>query len=186
MLDQLKELDEQLFFLLNGAGSPYLDEVMYWLSDKYIWFPLYVFLLYYLYRKNGLDFYQPVIAIVLIIIISDQFTSGFMKPFFERYRPCRDSSIQHLVYMLDHCGGRYGFASSHAANTFGLATFFYLREKSTLSVILLFWALMVSYSRIYLGSHYPGDILAGALVGMLAAYLMYRLLSKIQPKIKVG
>lgn len=186
MPEWILELDKHLFLFINGLGYPYLDQFMIWMSDKYIWFPLYALLIYYLYRKNGWSFYQPVLALVVIIVITDRFTSGFMKPFFERYRPCHDPEINYLLTSLKHCGGLYGFASSHAANTFGLAFFFYIREKSTLGIALLIWASIVSYSRIYLGSHYPGDVVAGALVGLLAAWLIHFLLTYLQRHFRAG
>lgn len=186
MLKWLEELDKELLLALNGLGYPYLNEFMLWMSDKYIWFPLYAYLIFRLYQKNGWDFYQPLIALILVIVITDQFTSGFMKPFFERYRPCHDPDIKNQIIYLSHCGRLYGFASSHAANTFGLASFFFIRERSKLGFWLLIWAAIVSYSRIYLGTHFPGDVIVGAFIGFLAAYLLHKTLSFILAKLKAG
>lgn len=183
MLDWLLELDKDLFLLINSFGYPYLDGFMIWMSDKYIWFPLYAYLIFRLYQQDGFTFYQPLLALILVIVITDQLTSGFMKPFFERYRPCHHPEVKSLVTDISHCGGLYGFASSHAANTFGLATFFYLKEKSALSIVLLVWASIVSYSRIYLGSHFPGDVITGAEIGYLAAYVMYTALNILQHRV---
>ncbi len=184
MLEWLTELDKDFFLLINGLGHPYLDTTMIWLSNKYIWFPFYGYLIFRLFQGYGFSFYQPLIALILVVVIADQTTSGFMKPFFERLRPCHEPELEPFIVLVKGCGGSFGFASSHAANTFGLAFFFYLIEKSRLSIIMLIWAFLVSYSRVYLGVHYPLDILAGALVGVAAAALCKTLLYKINPHLE--
>ena len=181
MLEWLIDLDKDLFLFFNGLGHPFLDTIMIWLSDKYIWFPFYGYLIFRLYQHYKWQFYQPLIALILVIIIADQTTSGFMKPFFERLRPCHEASLAELIVLVKGCGGTYGFASSHAANTFGLATFFFLIERSKFSVIMIVWALLVSYSRIYLGVHYPFDVVVGGMVGMAAAFLCKPLVYRINP-----
>ncbi len=183
MLDWLIDLDKTLFLFLNGLGHPFLDFPMIWLSDKYIWFPFYGYLIFRLYQHYKLQFYQPLIALILVIIIADQTTSGFMKPFFERLRPCHEEELANLIVLIKGCGGSYGFASSHAANTFGLATFFFLIERSKFSIIMLFWAFMVSYSRVYLGVHYPLDIIVGGFVGAVGAVICKTLVYRINPRL---
>jgi undecaprenyl-diphosphatase len=184
MLEWIKDIDSQVFLALNGAGSPFLDQPMIWLSDKYIWIVLYAFLIFHLVKREGWKFYIPIIGIIIVITICDQVTSGFMKPFFERPRPCHEPSLQGLVNIIKGCGGAYGFASSHAANTFGLATFFHLIFKNKYTVMLLFWAALVSYSRVYLGVHYPGDIIVGGAIGCLSAYLIFSLIQITPLRIK--
>ena len=114
----------------------------------------------------------------LLITLADQSASGFFKPFFERLRPCHNPEIEHLVHTIKRCGGQYGFASSHASNTFALGTFLFLVYRNKWSKLMLVWAAVVSYSRIYAGVHYPGDILVGAILGVLSAFIVYGLYRK--------
>ena len=175
MIEWLSEIDRKIFLILNGINSDWADQIMLFLSGKWEWAPLYLLLLYLVFSKykwKGLWF---VIVIGLTITLSDQITSGFMKPFFERLRPSRDPSLEGLVHLVDgYTGGEYGFASSHASNSFAIATlmFLCLRDKYSRLIWLFLWAFLVSYSRLYLGVHYPLDLLAGAGVGTIIAWLL--------------
>jgi undecaprenyl-diphosphatase len=175
MLEEIIALDQQLLIYLNNLYHPVADPIMYWFSDKYIWFPMYAYFVGYLlykYKWNGLFM---VIATAITIAACDQFTSSFMKPFFERLRPCYEPGVQEHLRMITTCGGKYGFASSHAANAFGFAVFavLLLYKKYKKILYLLFWAALVSYSRVYLGVHYPLDIITGGIVGSLIAYFVF-------------
>ncbi|MFZ2905816.1 MAG: phosphatase PAP2 family protein [Cyclobacteriaceae bacterium] len=173
MLDKLLELDRELLLYLNSFHAAWLDPVMLWVTKTLFWLPLYLFLLYLVikdYKKNS---WIVLIGIALSILLADQITSGFMKPFFERLRPSREPSLQGLVHLVNgYKGGRYGFASSHAANTFATALFFWLlfKEQYRWMWVLFVWALVMTYTRIYLGVHYPGDILVGMLVGLASGW----------------
>jgi undecaprenyl-diphosphatase len=172
MIAELLKLDKEIFLYINGLNTPWLDPIMFAISNKLIWIPLYAFLLYVVLRKYGNESWVPLLAILVMIVISDQTNTAILKPFFERLRPSHDPSIAPFVHIVDNYkGGLYGFASSHASNTFAIALFFFILFKKTHPwIIMLFvWAMIVSYSRIYLGLHYPGDVLGGVLVGCLSA-----------------
>jgi undecaprenyl-diphosphatase len=176
-MEWLESIDRALFLFLNGINSPFWDEVMYWISAKRTWIPLYVALLYPLWKMHGWRLVYLLITVGLLIVFTDQF-SVFFKNTIGRYRPCHNLELLDIVHKVNNkCGGKFGFVSSHACNTFGLAFFFYQhfnRHYRWLGKALIVWAVVVSYSRIYLGVHYPADVFCGALLGMLLAFVCYR------------
>ncbi|HEX6890313.1 MAG TPA: phosphatase PAP2 family protein [Chryseolinea sp.] len=178
MIDAIIELDKQLFLIFNGMHTKWLDPVMELFSKTAASVPLYAFLLYQLFRVFKERSWGVLLSIGLLILMTDQFTSSLMKPFFERLRPSHEPSLQGLVHLVNgYSGGNYGFASSHAANTFGMAMFLscLLKQEKPWINWLFLWAAFVSYTRIYLGVHYPGDILVGALIGILFGWLVFKL-----------
>ncbi len=178
MIEKILTLDRSLFLFLNGSDSLYLDGLMWTATQTVTWVLVIAGLIYLVFRNNSFaEALLITVAAVLVIVIADQFSSSFCKPFFQRFRPAREPEIAHLVDIVNgYKGGLYGFFSSHAANTFGTATFFTLLIRNCkVSSCLFLWAVLSSYSRIYLGVHYPGDILAGILWGVLTGTFMYYL-----------
>lgn len=173
MIDQLIEWDTDLLLFLNQFHTPWLDPVAFWITKTEFWMPLYILLVYLVFRNYKKEGWLILAGVILSIILSDQITSSLMKPFFHRLRPSQQPSLQGILHLVnDYHGGLYGFASSHAANTMGVALFVFLLFKKTYRWIWLMfiWAFIIAYTRIYMGVHYPGDILAGALVGVLSGF----------------
>ena len=187
MLEVLKELDKELFLIINNFNSPFVDSIMFYVTDTEFWFPFYAVLLGFLVWKFKWSSLPIIGGLAIVILFSDQLTSGFMKPFFERLRPCHESGIKDFVHLVDGCGKLYGFASGHASNSFGIATFLWLvtRKWWKYSVWMMAWAAIVSYSRIYAGEHYPGDVVVGALIGILFALIFFVVYQKVLVKIKL-
>ena len=186
MTDWLDGIDKQLFLFFNGKHSPLSDEIWYWITYSQTWIPLYVLLVFMLIKAFRRDSIWLIAGILLTILIADQVTSSLMKPFFERLRPCHDGEIGHLVHVVKGCGGQFGYASGHSANSFGIATFVWLtfRYYSRWVGIIFVWAAAVAFSRIMVGVHYPGDIVTGALVGVLAGWLMFGIVSEVYFRVR--
>ncbi len=185
MLERIKNWDEEAFLWLNSFHSEALDPIVLQLTQTITWIPLYLLLLYLIYRTDPKNSAWVIGGLMLTILLADQLSSGLMKPYFERLRPCYDPRWEGLLHLYGRCGGLYGFVSSHAANTFGLATFLTLKlGKQQKAIAWLFlYSLLVSYTRIYLGVHYPLDVFFGALVGVLAAYCSWLLVVVIKRKV---
>lgn len=177
-MDRIIEWDVEAFLWLNNLHASWLDPIMYFLTHTVAWTPLFFVLLYLIVKVYGKYSWIFLIGLTLTIACADQVTSSLMKPHFERLRPSRDPAISEMVHIVnDYRGGRFGFASSHAANTFGVATFLVLllRKRYPLIGWLFLWAALVSYTRIYLGVHYPGDLIVGGALGALFGWFFYRL-----------
>lgn len=186
MLEWIIETDISLFLWLNGINSPFWDHIMFFVSKKESWIPIYLLLLIIIFRRSGTkETIFLLVSIGILITITDQTTSGFLKPWVGRFRPCQpEANLEFMVHIVNgKCGGKFGFASSHAANFFGLATFLglWFANRRILQICLLI-ASVVAYSRIYLGVHYPLDVFVGALIGFFAGHLVFRLLELVKAK----
>ncbi len=150
--------------------------VFYWVTSRTFWIPLYLGLLFLSYLKFGKKVVIVVLFIVLLISIADRASVELFKNVFERLRPSHNPMLEGLVHLVDGKGGKFGFVSSHAANCFALAVFISLILKSKFKYIMpimLFWAVLVSYSRVYVGVHYPADLIGGAMLGVVVGFLVY-------------
>jgi undecaprenyl-diphosphatase len=176
MISHLIQCDHSLFLFLNGMHNEFWDVVMYWTSEKLTWIPLYLVWLIYIIRKQKYYSVIYLLFVALLIACSDQISVHFFKDVFMRPRPCHEPLLQGMVHTVNgECGGDFGFVSSHAANFFALAMFFTRttgREFKKYAWISFVLVAYISYSRIYLGVHYPGDVLGGAVLGLLIGYII--------------
>ena len=177
-MQTLLDLDKRLFLFLNGLHHPFLDPIMFYTTETFFWLPLYLFLIFLIFKNYRKDAWFILIGAAITILLADQITSSFMKPFFARLRPSQDPSLQGLVHIVNNYrGGQHGFASSHAANTFGTAIFVWLVLRSFYPQVgwIFIWATFMTYTRIYLGVHYPGDIIVGAIIGLACGWIGFQL-----------
>jgi len=157
---------------------------MYWLSDKWIWVPMYVFMAYLIVKHYKMKGILIILTVGVVIALCDQTASHLIKHAVMRLRPSHEPSLVGLIHLSKAGpGGMYGFVSSHAANAFGLATFLYFVLDGRLRILkywLFIWAILVSYSRIYNGVHYPGDVIVAAIIGTLIGWGMSKLFLYIE------
>lgn len=185
-METLSNIDSNFFLFLNGLHVDWLDKIMIAITQMWVWVPLYLLLIYWIVKQYGKRCWWIFLAVGLVVLCSDQLSAHVCKPFFQRLRPCYNPDLQNLIYLpKGMAGGKYGFVSSHATNTFAVAAFLTaaLRKKQNwMGVVLYLWAFVSSYSRIYLGFHYPGDILCGALLGILIGLILWKVFQLIVVK----
>ncbi len=185
MIDKLIQYDAELLIFLNNLGTPAWDSFWLAVTDRFTFSPLYLLLLILIYRKMGLKvMFLSVIMIVLMITFTDQATNIF-KSAFERLRPCRTEGVmEHIRFIAERCG-KYGFFSGHSSNSMAAAVFGGLLLRpyfKNLIFILLLWSAFVAYSRIYVGVHYPLDIICGLAFGAVNGFGFYKLFGFIRTK----
>ena len=175
MFEYLINLDKELFLLINGCHNTFFDLIMTYVSSKFFWIWFYLVLLYFIIRQYKWYSILVLIFVTILITFSDQASVHLFKNTIQRLRPCHNEEIMLVVHTVNGCGGKYGFVSSHAANTFALAFFIsglLEKENKWLPLTMFLWAVLVGYSRVYLGVHYPGDILGGAIVGIIIGMMV--------------
>ena len=188
MWQWLYNIDKKLLLAINGHFNPTLDKIMWFASGTASWIPLYAILIIVVIITYKKESWLIILMIIPLILLSDQFASGVLKPLVHRYRPSHTEGLEYMLhYVQNYQGGSFGFTSSHASNTFALATYLTIvasRRLKWLPYFLFPWAAFISYSRMYLGVHFPSDVLAGAGCGMFFAWLISILYYKIRTRIK--
>ena len=185
MLETLKQADTNLFLFLNGLHSPFFDVLMFQVSLPLFWIPFYLLLIVLLFRKYRWQAMWILLFVAVLITATDQGAVHLFKNVFLRLRPSQEPALQGTIHLVNgYKGGIYGFISNHAANTFALAVFLAIVVNDLFRgfvPLMIFWAFLLSYSRIYLGVHYPGDILAGIIFGTVLALIFAWIFKKFVP-----
>lgn len=184
MFEQLHNWDLYFFYKINYSWTnSFLDHVFPWWRDSTTWYPLYLFLLLFVILNFGKRTWLYVLFVALNVTITDQLSSNVFKHWVPRLRPCQDPYMQDTVRMiLNHCSGGNSFPSSHATNHFGAAVFFFCTLKpyfKNYTYLFFFWAASVSYAQVYVGVHYPTDVIGGTIIGSMVGYIMSLIYNRI-------
>ena len=186
MIDTLANLDTELFLYLNGLGSEKFDAFWLFVTNKWSSIPLYLLALFLVYRKHGLKGALIILGVVALMIATTDQLSNLFKDSIKRPRPCQVASFQDIMRMVAPRCGKYGFFSAHAASSVAVSVFLsklLRRDYKITPYLLLVWCSMVAYSRVYLGVHYPADIIFGASIGALVGVGYFRLLRYVYKRI---
>lgn len=183
MLEKILALDTELFIYLNGLGSETYDGVWLMITKQINWIPLFIVLLYIIFKKLGTKQTLFLLLFVAVLVTLTDQTTNVFKYSFQRLRPCSDPKINTIIRVVKS-SSTYGFFSGHAANTMAVSTFLYLIMKRHFKYfgLLFLWPLIFAYSRIYLGLHYPLDIISGYLCGFILGFLMFKIYKIAQKK----
>jgi len=191
MIELIKNIDTAVFLFLNGLGTTWADHLFYWISNRFVWIPLYATILFFIIKRWEKQSVWIILCVILSIFLTDQ-SCNLIKNSVQRPRPSHETELSGQVHLVEnpdgttYRGGEFGFPSSHAANAIVLVwtlLFFLKSKRKWPCFLIIFWCLLISYSRIYLGVHYPFDILAGFLVGTFWAVLLFYLLFLFIPRL---
>ncbi|MEY3539224.1 MAG: hypothetical protein RL188_641 [Bacteroidota bacterium] len=177
IFQHIKDIDQAIFYQVNGIWHhPVLDSILPWTRHSNNWIPLYLGLLGWMVYQLGWKTWKWFLFALLNVGLTDQVSSSIFKPLFHRLRPCNDPALLGKTrLLLDHCSGGFSFTSSHAANHFGLAMFIFITwgtAQQKITKYFFVWAGVIAYAQMYVGVHYPLDILGGTIIGLLAGYAM--------------
>ncbi len=183
-MNSLIEFDQQILILFNYFHTAFWDNAQWLISGIATWFPLYIMILYTIIKSQKWQSWLTVLALIILVVLCDQISTEIFKHGFERLRPTHSPDIKDIVKTVrDYRGGKYGFVSSHATNSMGLAVFTSLIFRNKYySLFIILWSLIIGYSRIYLGVHYPGDVLGGMILGAILGFSIYKVYSLIIPR----
>jgi len=184
MVESILHYDEQLFVFFNSLGSPTWDGMWLFITSKYSSIPLYAVLLYLIFKQFGWKNTLIIMLLVAVMIAATDQLANLFKHSFQRPRPCQEDHLKEIIRFIAPRCGRYGYFSAHAASAMALAVFVGLLLKNKRNYLLhfmLFWAAIVGYSRIYLGVHYPLDVVTGFAIGGIIGFLFYNILQKVKP-----
>ena len=179
MIETISEIDLYLFHAINaGTDIPVITELLIIFRNKLLWIPLYILILSFILLNYGRKKWFVVTFLVLTVVITDNISSQLVKKNIQRSRPCNTEHVEAVSRI--HCGHGYSFPSSHASNHFGIAAFlFLLFFWVPYRGLILVWAAIISFAQIYVGVHYPSDVIAGAILGIILGYISYRIFDSL-------
>ncbi len=183
-MDALLQIDSQLLLLLNYFQTDFWNNAFWITSSTLVWIPMYIMIIYSIIKSQKWQSWITLFAVIILIVLCDRISTDIFKHGIERFRPTHNPDLKDIVKtVFGYRGGKYGFVSSHAANTMGLAVFTALLYRNKVySTFILIWSLIVGYSRIYLGVHFPGDILGGFILGAILGFGVYKVYGMFLPK----
>jgi len=184
MFETINHIDQQFFLAINnGLQNSFFDWLCPMLRNPTMWIPLYAIVIFFIYKRYKKETLWILIGAAVLILVSDQVSAHLIKNLVQRLRPCNDPSIQNQVHLLVNCGGGYSFISAHATNHFALAFYmmgFFATSKKWFVPLAIVWASSIAFSQVYVGVHYPFDIICGAILGSILGYIFMRILKVIR------